>query len=95
MESNSEMTWNHRVIRHSDEHGGGTDVWFGIHECFYFHPGDEIPDSWTEDAISVIGGTFEELGETLMRMGRCLEKPILEIDGNALKIWKGGQNGTE
>jgi hypothetical protein len=91
------MTWNHRVIRHcmaiapagEDISYAIEEIWFGIHECYYENPGDEIPTSWTENAVGVIGNDIEELGKTIMKMGVAISKPVLEIDGDKLKVWEG------
>ncbi len=78
--------WNYRVIRHDEV---PEDIWFGIHECYYLGDDDNLEDvSWTEDAIAPIGETPEELLETVEHMRRCLDKPVLMIEGETLKVWK-------
>jgi hypothetical protein len=74
------MVWNHRVIRH-EENG---EVWYAIHECFYEKPDDDSNLSWTENEIAPIGETVDELRETLERMLKALDKPILTIQGDKL-----------
>ena len=67
-------TWNHRVIRTVEPDGA---VFLGIHWVFYLEDG--TPDAVTQDAVGVGGENRDELIETLDRMRRCLEKPILEM----------------
>ena len=69
------MTWNHRLIRHTEPNG---EIWLGIHEVYYLDDG--TPDMVTENAIGASGETVEEIIETLERMRRCVEKPILEME---------------
>jgi hypothetical protein len=66
------VTWNHRVVRHFSETEG---EWLGIHEAFY---GLDDKVVWTNDPVGVTGGSIAELRETLERMLRCLDAPILE-----------------
>ena len=83
------MTWNHRVIRHDHIFDFDTDeVWFGVHECYYENPEDDIPHSWTDEATTPVGETPAELLETIHRFAKALEKPILIIEGDKLKIWE-------
>lgn len=83
------MTWNHRVIRHVDQHGEIEDIWFGVHEVFYTGDNDDLEGaSWTEDAIKIIEGSPGDLLKTIQRIRDSVEKPILMIDGNSLKEWK-------
>jgi hypothetical protein len=68
------VTWNHRVVRHFSEAEG---EWLGIHEAFYDGlDGEKV--LWTNDPVGVTGGSIAELRETLERMLRCLDAPILE-----------------
>jgi hypothetical protein len=76
------MTWNHRVIRR--ECTGET--WYEIHECFYDSKQDEIPTSWTVNAIAPVGETPEGLVLTLQRMMDAVKKPILAIEGDTLVV---------
>jgi hypothetical protein len=65
------MTWNHRIIRRN-----GRDL--AIHEVYYNEAGD--PDMVTNDATGIYGETIDELRETLQRMLRALDTPILEYE---------------
>ena len=67
-------TWNHRVIRTVEPDG---TEFLGIHEVFYLEDG--TPDVVTQNAVRVGGENRDELIETLDRMRRCLERPIIEM----------------
>jgi hypothetical protein len=74
-------TWNHRVIDHGefDDHGiYGVGRYLAIHEVYY--DADGKPKMMTEAPISIAGETLEELGETLDRMKRALEEPVLPVE---------------
>jgi hypothetical protein len=77
------MTWNHRVIRRKNERG----EWLSIHEAYYSRRSTKTPHSITMEGVSVVGENIEELRETLQRMLRSLDKPILDYDkiGNSKK----------
>lgn len=66
--------WNHRVVQSKT----GDYISFGIHEVFYNDDGSI--HAYTEEPISVCNESLKELRETLERMLRCLDKPVL-IDG--------------
>lgn len=70
--------WNHRVLKHN---AGTEDEYLAIHEAFYGVDGEDDV-VWTRDPITVTGETIEELRETLERMLRALETPVLDY-GNA------------
>lgn len=69
--------WNHRVMRHN---AGAENEYLAIHEVYYGIDEDDNKDKvgWTLDPISVSGETIDELRETLERMLRALDKPIME-----------------
>ena len=68
----SEAHWNHRVIEFVEPDG---QPWFQIHEVYYGTDG--LPQAYTDDPIPVHGDSIEEMRETLERMRRCLDKPVL------------------
>lgn len=74
------MSWNYRVIRTND----GEEDYFAIHECFYDKHGN--PDATTVEAITVGGGSIEELRETLQLMLNCLDKPSLTVIDEPFEI---------
>lgn len=81
-------TWNHRVMRHkhtfaeSDE----TEVSLAIHEVYYKDKSvDDCKVSaddvgYTESPVAVVGESIEELRDTLQRMLKALDKPVLEYN---------------
>ena len=73
------MHWNHRVISKQvpADIKGNTETAYEIHEVYYNEEG--IPTSCTVDGITAFGETVEELKETLERMLKATEKPILEM----------------
>lgn len=80
------MSWNHRVIVRFESNG---TPYFEIHECYYEDQNREIPTSWTENAIPVHGDNIDELKETLERMLRACNTPILiETSDDIIEEWK-------
>lgn len=70
------MTWNHRVIRHTNKNDPD-HTYLAIHEVFYTN---NIPDSVTQDPIEIIGDDLIEMKETLNMMLACLDHPILNYE---------------
>ncbi len=66
------MSWNHRVMRFPDPLH---EEWLEIHEVYYDDNGQHT--MYTEEAVSVAGEAIEELRETLSRMEKALNQPIL------------------
>jgi hypothetical protein len=74
--------WNHRVLRHRQVEIPRLQRadYLVIHEV-YFRDGEEAtPHSCTTNGVYVGGDSIEELRETLERMLRCLDKPVLDYD---------------
>jgi hypothetical protein len=70
------MYWNHRVVRRVWHPGTDREeTTYAIHEVFYGLSKKPIP---TADPIDVSGESVEELRETLQRMLRALDKPVLD-----------------
>lgn len=71
----SKHTWNHRVLLHivSDIK---SDNFLAIHEVHY---DDDEVTGWTENPVTVIGESRQELAATLLYMTKCLELPVLMI----------------
>lgn len=65
-------TWNHRVVKSVE---AGDDL-FAIHEVHYNDEGEIF--GVTENPVVATGGNIEELRETLQRMLRALDTPVLE-----------------
>jgi hypothetical protein len=68
--------WNHRVVRRTVMEFDQPVEWFGIHEVFY-GSSDESDPGWTDEPISVEGESIDELRETLERMLRALDRPVI------------------
>jgi hypothetical protein len=79
--------WNHRVVRRKltgDEAEVAGEYEYAIHEAYYDLPGSEIPNlSWTANAIAPRSETLEGLRETLERMLRALDQPVIEDEGSS------------
>lgn len=67
--------WNHRVVRRIVRDFGEDVERLGIHEVFYDVEGETL---WTDDPVSVEGESIDELRQTLGRMLRALDHPILD-----------------
>jgi CBS-domain-containing membrane protein len=64
-------TWNNRVVRRTYPH----EVVYAIHEVHYT---DYVPHSVTVDPVPVAGESVDQLRNTLERMLRALDKPVLD-----------------
>lgn len=72
-------TWNYRVMRTVS----GEETTYGVHEVFYDESGTVI--FWTQEPVSPIGDTVEELQTELKRMIEATWKPMLDAeDGSEL-----------
>jgi hypothetical protein len=71
------MTWNHRVFAQPDGNDG--DVWYTIREAYY-EDGKDRPNIWSMQADGVGGNSIAEMRDTLQRMLRALDTPILELE---------------
>lgn len=78
------MVWNHRICRHRATSALEHEEALSIHEVYYPDPGS-APDGVTLDPVPVAGENIEELRNTLNRMLRCLEKPVLEFEEISLQ----------
>ncbi len=68
-------TWNHRIVQKKDPEG---DLYCEVHEAHYNAKGDIC--AITENAVTALGETVEELETELQRMAAACKKPVL-IDG--------------
>lgn len=67
------MPWQHRVVRRKYDND---EVFYQMHEYFY---GDKIGNPViTTDPINLMGDSVDALRETLGRMLRALDAPVLE-----------------
>lgn len=87
------MSWNYRVIRHDQENS--TEIWYGIHTCFYINKEDEIPNSWSENPTTLTGSSSFELLDTLEKMKRAVTRKTLYIGNNELIEWDGSDGYSE
>lgn len=73
--------WNHRVVERKFKHKGfPTETLLAVHEAHYTAKKSKtVPQAITLDAVGVYGETLEELRDTLQRMLRSLEKPVLKF----------------
>ena len=68
------MSWNYRIVKTSS---GGEDE-FGIHEVYYDNHGNL--KSYSEDPVSPLGSTLEELKGDFSHFQVAFEKPVLTPD---------------
>jgi len=67
-------SWNHRVVKRIYP----MDTMYGIHETYY--EDDDSVMGITENPTPVVGESVEELRETLERMLKALDEPVLNYD---------------
>jgi hypothetical protein len=73
------MSWNHRVVRrfypntHMDD-----SILYEIHEVYYDKDG--TIGSITQEPISIMEETVDDLRKTVERLTKCLESPIIDYD---------------
>jgi hypothetical protein len=69
------MKWNHRVVRFKTDDPDFSD-WFEICEVYYHEDGEAF--SHTAEGVAVSGHSLEELRETLQRMLKAIDHPVME-----------------
>ena len=73
------MSWNHRVVRrfypntHMDD-----SILYEIHEVYYDKDG--TIGSITQEPISIMEETVDDLRKTVERLTKCLESPIIDYE---------------
>jgi len=73
------MTWNHRVVRRTYPNTHMDDsILYEIHEVYYNEDG--TIGSITEEPISIIEESVEDLKSTIERLTKCLTTPIIDYD---------------
>jgi hypothetical protein len=65
------MGWNYRILAH--EHNG--EIYLQIHEVYYNE--NNVPDSYTQNAVSIGGEDLKAITWTLNKMLKCRTEPIL------------------
>ncbi len=79
------MGWNHRVLKlHCKEYD---EDYYEIRECHYEEgtAKDSIPYMWSTTPCTVGGDDPDDIRWTLNKMLECLDKPVLEEDGDKLR----------
>lgn len=75
------MSWNHRVVRRIYNHTHRDDtILYQIHEVYYNEDGHLTISNITEEPISIIEETMDDLRKTVERLTKCLEYPIIDYD---------------
>lgn len=76
------MVWNHRVVRRVFADG---EVTYAIHEAYYPDRQAHTPDMITDEPIAPLADDLEGLRETLNRMLKATEHPVIDYDDAQLK----------
>lgn len=71
----ADMTWNYRMIEHTNRDGSS---WFAIHEVYYNDLG--VPQYCSEGPCSAHGEDTETLITDMQYMMKALNKPTLRYD---------------
>lgn len=66
-------TWNYRIMVRIDKQTG--EKIYAIHEVYYDQEGN--PESCTENPVSPMGETADELRDDLIHYNQALAKPVL------------------
>jgi len=80
------MTWNHRVIRKEYPEAALDKVFYQIHEVYYDKEGN--PELVTKEPIRFMEISTDELRETLERVLRALDKPVLDYSSFTTEGYK-------
>lgn len=71
------MSWNYRLMKHKEQKP--EDTWYAVHEVFY--TGEGKIWAWTEDPVTFIGDSKEEVIRILNMVKRDIEnQEILDSD---------------
>lgn len=75
----AESHWNHRVVRREYPDAALVEdrVQYGIHEAYYHN---DVCDAITQEPVAVTSSAPDGLLETLERMRRALQLPILDYE---------------
>jgi hypothetical protein len=71
--------WNNRIIKHEND----TSVWYSVHEVFYNENGGV--NGYTEDPITILGETVEDVKSQLEMITKDIEKHEV-IDASTVKF---------
>ena len=73
------MSWNHRVVRRTYHNTHMDDsILYEIHEVYY--DSDGTIGSITQEPISIMEESVNDLRKTVERLTKCLESPIIDYD---------------
>ena len=72
--------WNNRIIKHEGSTG---EVWHSVHEVFYSENGGI--NGFTEDPITILGETVEDVKSQLEMIMKDIEKHEV-IDASTVKF---------
>ena len=67
------MSWNYRIIKSKDIDGSN---YYQVHEVFYDEDG--VANGCTENAITPVGNTVEELKRVFEMILNSFDKPVIE-----------------
>jgi hypothetical protein len=77
------MTWNYRILVHTNEVDGGIPDRYRLHEVYYDNDG--TPQGWTSDPTDFGGETVHDVISALRHaIDDALTLPPLRIDGDNL-----------
>lgn len=75
------MSWNYRIMKHDINAKEGLvefPPYYEIHEVHYDEAGK--PNGFTENSVSPIGDSTEELKASIHKMLEAFDKPVLDYD---------------
>jgi hypothetical protein len=72
--------WNHRVCKNTEQ----GEIFYNIHEVYYDDDGKV--EGWTQNAVAPLGNDLDELRNELKWMLEALDKPILDLADELLKV---------
>jgi len=72
------MTWNHRVIKHTDKIGRKKYTYYAIHEVYYNKKGK--PTMVSTDPETILSEDKQDLKEVYLMMAAAFGKPILNYE---------------
>ena len=74
--------WNNRIVKHKKDDA----VWYSVHEVFYNDNGGI--NGYTEDPISIVGETVEEVKSQLEMIMKDIEKhEVIDASTVELEDW--------
>lgn len=73
------MRWDYRLIRRKRRNPvtEQDEFYYGVHEAYYSTSSSYTPDSYTAEAVVVVGDSIEDVCCQLQQMLAALDKPIV------------------